>query len=648
MQITPDFHQKTLIAISATAVGLTTVTAALLLYRSYRQEIRQYICHLFLVAPRQPIPRPPTVPLHYVQRMHRGPIGPPLSSQSSGLPSPSYPSDSSRIHTEQEELDIGEEGRRILDADHQSLSVLTGSIERLEESEELHVLEALESTRSSPEFPTRHSTPRPVIIITDSETTTGYAPQSPTASEYTLWLEDNHLAPHAGNRLPCSTPRSPWSPDPSSPIWETDESIRPDSQTLELAADVRRATAAVEEAAIREYLAQAELERITTRDKIIAAYYLRSSCPRMSSSKSDTRSPSVSSQGGSRSIGSTEHASSLGDTLESLSIRGWPSDKGKGRAEMTPEEQAYEYTSIWNTRCTDLTTEVSWRLLEAGQAWEQADPVEQEDIISHSTTEQAIKIFNEFYPRYALPSVAPYQSRYHRPPLPKSPPTMLTSRPLPFSLPRSHPYKGAGRVRAGGDHNLWEAPADPDDDDSDIEVKQAGNQGTSGNQGNPGNQAKPYADQNARNPDRWSLPGAPPKFDPDDVPPNPVGSMGDDAPWIGCKPDLVRKPLPFKGEPDDIDRFITDCQMYFQVHSAYMWLDPYRVAFASSYFEDKAKGWWTLQLAELYSATQGKYRFPPWAEFVTAVDKKFKDPAHEERQKAKMYTLCMIPTHERQ
>ncbi|KAK0430003.1 hypothetical protein EV421DRAFT_1744638 [Armillaria borealis] len=396
---------------------------------------------------------------------------------SSGLSSPSYPSDSSRIHMEQEELDIGEEGRRILNADHQSLSILMGSIERLKESEEVSTPEPLESTQSSPEFPTRHSTPRPVLILTDSETTTGYAPQSPTISEYTFWLEDNHLAPHARDRLPRTAPRSPRSPDPSSPIRETSESIRPDSQTLELSADVQRATAAVEEAAVREYSAQAELERVITRDETIAAFYLRASRPRMMNETA-------------AHIGSTERASSLGDTLGSLSIRGWSSDKGKGRAKMTPDERAYEYTSIWNTRRTDLMTEVSWRLSEAGQAWEQADPVEQEDIINHSATEQAIKIFNEFYPRYALPPAAPYQSRYNQPPLPKLPPTMPTSRPMPFSSLRSHPYKGAGRVQASRDHNPWEAPIDPDDDDSDIEAEQPVPSGPD-NQGNPGNQANP-------------------------------------------------------------------------------------------------------------------------------------------------------------
>ncbi|SJL08414.1 uncharacterized protein ARMOST_11777 [Armillaria ostoyae] len=165
-----------------------------------------------------------------------------------------------------------------------------------------------------------------------------------------------------------------------------------------------------------------------------------------SSKKSNAPSHSASSQGGSRSIESTEHASSLEETLGSLSIRGWPSEHMQDEDEMTPDEQASEYTRIWNSRCTDLTTEVAWRLSKIGQAWKQADPVEQVDIVSHSAAEQATNIFNELYPHYTLTMPAPYQSRYHQSPLLRSPPPMPTSQAKPFSLLRSHPYKGKGQV----------------------------------------------------------------------------------------------------------------------------------------------------------------------------------------------------------
>ncbi|PBK67329.1 hypothetical protein ARMSODRAFT_1020804 [Armillaria solidipes] len=117
--------------------------------------------------------------------------------------------------------------------------------------------------------------------------------------------------------------------------------------------------------------------------------------------------------------------------------------------------------------------------------------------------------------------------------------------------------------------------------------------------------------------------------------------MGDDAPWIGCKPDLIRKPLPFKGDLEDIERFITNCEIYFQVHSTYMWLNPHQVAFASSYFEDKAEEWWILELADLRSRSHQKFRFLLWYSFTKAVHNKFRDPTVEDKQKAKMYALRM-------
>ncbi|SJL08418.1 uncharacterized protein ARMOST_11781 [Armillaria ostoyae] len=140
-----------------------------------------------------------------------------------------------------------------------------------------------------------------------------------------------------------------------------------------------------------------------------------------------------------------------------------------------------------------------------------------------------------------------------------------------------------------------------------------------------------YTDPIARNPERWSLPEAPNKFDPDDELPNPIGAMGDDALWLRCKPDLIQKPLPFKGEANDIDQFITNCKIYFQVHSTYMWPDPYRIAFVSSYFKELAEEWWILKLAHLRSYS-----------FTQAIHEKFKDPAIEDKQKANMYALQMI------
>ncbi|SJL18732.1 uncharacterized protein ARMOST_22332 [Armillaria ostoyae] len=222
-------------------------------------------------------------------------------------------------------------------------------------------------------------------------------------------------------------------------------------------------------------------------------------------------------------------------------------------------------------------------------------------------------------------------------------------------------YSGPGRVQAGSGGDGAGGSGKPDIDvigDKPDDGWGGGNEGKKPEEPTepwtpgtgffkgekPPDPKDPFSDSVAKDKERWSLPGAPDKFDPDTEPPNPVGAMGDDAPWIGCKPDLIRKPEPFHGDPDDIDRFITDCQMYFQVHSAYMWLDPYRVAFASSYFEGRAKDWWTLQLEDLYSSSRGKYRFPSWYAFKGAIATKFSDPGVEEKHKVAMYALRMTGT----
>ncbi|SJL16607.1 uncharacterized protein ARMOST_20133 [Armillaria ostoyae] len=224
-------------------------------------------------------------------------------------------------------------------------------------------------------------------------------------------------------------------------------------------------------------------------------------------------------------------------------------------------------------------------------------------------------------------------------------------------------YSGPGRVQArsggaGASGSGQPADIDVEDDHKPDDGWGGGNEGKKPEKpeepwkpgtgflkgDKPPDPKDPFSDSVAKDKEWWSLPGAPDKFDPDTEPPNPLGAMGDDAPWIGCKPDLIRKPNPFLGDPDDIDRFITDCQMYFQVHSAYMWLDPYRVAFASSYFEGKAKDWWTLQLEDLYSTSRGKYRFPSWYTFKQAVTTKFSDPGVEEKHKVAMYALRMTGT----
>ncbi|SJL03632.1 uncharacterized protein ARMOST_06989 [Armillaria ostoyae] len=310
------------------------------------------------------------------------------------------------------------------------------------------------------------------------------------------------------------------------------------------------------------------------------------------------------SQSGLNDTDSIARTNSSRDSLESLSLHGWSSKLALAQEMMTPEEWEHKYMNIWHSRRATIPTEVTWMHSEAGQAWKQADSAEQEDIISYSAD--------------SLP-ISPDSPKTHSPELHQSPPTSQDA-----DIGQHH-LRSTNKPKTC---ILAEAGYKPDQEEQMLV--------------DPG--AKPldrYANLVAWNMERWSLPGAFDKFDPEQDPPNPVGQMGEDAPWIRCKPNLIRKSLPFLGEADDIDGFIMDCQMYFQVHSTYMWLDPYRVAFVSSYFEGRAKDWWTLQLAELYSRNRGKYWFPFWYAFKQAIEEKFKDPGIEDKQKVAMYALRM-------
>ncbi|SJL15736.1 uncharacterized protein ARMOST_19241 [Armillaria ostoyae] len=90
--------------------------------------------------------------------------------------------------------------------------------------------------------------------------------------------------------------------------------------------------------------------------------------------------------------------------------------------------------------------------------------------------------------------------------------------------------------------------------------------------------------------DRWSLPRPPPKWQQD--PPQPTSEANDDAPWLGIKPVMIHPPVPFDGKYDDIECFVGDCCMYFEVFAPFFQLHSQRVAFATSYFEGIAKDWW--------------------------------------------------------
>ncbi|SJL04856.1 uncharacterized protein ARMOST_08227 [Armillaria ostoyae] len=165
--------------------------------------------------------------------------------------------------------------------------------------------------------------------------------------------------------------------------------------------------------------------------------------------------------------------------------------------------------------------------------------------------------------------------------------------------------------------------------------------------GRPG--APPAPNPNWRRPlheheDRWSLPRPPPKWR--NEPPQPMGDADDDAPYLGIKPVMIRPPVPFEGKYDDIERFIGDCCMYFEVFAPYFQLHSQRVTFATSYFEGTAKDWWVHRRQEFWSSSTWDdgprhFRFPSWAEFVGLVSRQFHDPATQDIHEKRMFDLRM-------
>ncbi|SJL15506.1 uncharacterized protein ARMOST_19006 [Armillaria ostoyae] len=676
MQISTDFSTSTLVAIAVTALSLTCVLTTFILLKTYGHEIEQlcrrlvkYVLHLILPSyierpggvfvpnPRlYPVRTHSTTPYHYVANAYReweGPaILPPLfESQSSGL---SYSTN---------EQDIGQEGGYVLDEEYEEVpTILTPILP--EEIEYFSTPRLSISVPSSPEFPFREPG-IPVVIRSDTSTHESYVPHSPTDSEIVIW--NNHTHPTQRAPTPHPIPRA-WSPD--SDDFPEDSGTR--SVTPRPASDLRRAATASRDIAAREELARLvsrnnEIERTITRDRTATQFYERASRPQLENE--------TTTQYWQRQAATPAETSAINE-IEEETYRQRPRPitpiwLERYRQYRTHQmEQGLPGVSIatwmeYRARAGDRDPRRAGTRVQEYMAFQASAYTNRSDLdaFGGSTDVQAISLFNELHPFTPYKTPAPYQSRFA-----KESPLTMSHQPRRRRHPTSpqihhrtnYMYSGPGRVQAGS--GGAEAGGSGNQPDIDIIDKPDDGWG-GGNEGKkpekaepwkpgtgffkgdkPPDPGDPFSDSVAKDRERWSLPGAPDKFEPDTEPPNPIGAMGEDAPWIGCKPDLVRKPEPFKGEPEDVDRFMTDCQMYFQVHSAYMWLDPYRVAFASSYFEGRAKDWWTLQLADLYSTSRGKYRFPSWYAFKQAVEMKFSDPGHQDKHKAAMYALRMTGT----
>ncbi|SJL08820.1 uncharacterized protein ARMOST_12191 [Armillaria ostoyae] len=679
MQISTDFSTSTLVAIAVTALSLTCVLTTLILFKTYGHEIEQlyrrlvnYARHLilpnyierpggvFVANPRlYPVRTHSTIPYHYVASAFREWEGP------TTFP-PLFESQSTGLSTSTNEQDVGQEGGRVLYEEYKTISTISDPVLPEEEVQYVSTPRLSITIPSSPEFPFQE--PGIPVIIRSDTPTDSYVPHSPTTSKIIIW-NDNQQNVRECTPTPHPYTRA-WSPNSSD--FPGDSGTR--SVTPQPASDIRRAATASRDAAAREELARLisrnnEIERTITRDRTATQFYERASRPQLESE--------TTTQYWQRQSATPAETSAINEIEEETYRQRprpitpiWLDRYRQYRSHQM--EQGLPGVSIatwmeYRARAGDRDPRRAGTRVQEYMAFQASAYTDRSDLdaFGGSTDVQAVSLFNKLHPFTPYRTPAPYQSRSTKePPLVRSHEPRRRRHPISPQIHHqtNYMYSGPGQVQAGS--GGAEAGGSGNKPDIDVVDSKSDDGWGGGNEGKkpekpaepwkpgtgffkgekPPDEKDPFNDSVAKDKERWSLPGAPDKFDPDTEPPNPIEAMGDDAPWIGCKPDLIRKPEPFRGEPEDIDRFLTDCQMYFQVHSAYMWLDPHRVAFASSYFEGKAKDWWTLQLADLYSSSRGKYRFPSWYAFKQAVETKFSDPGHQDKHKAAMYALRMTGT----
>ncbi len=104
---------------------------------------------------------------------------------------------------------------------------------------------------------------------------------------------------------------------------------------------------------------------------------------------------------------------------------------------------------------------------------------------------------------------------------------------------------------------------------------------------------RPRASAYAPDPDRYSIP-RPPGW----VPPGngPVGDWDANEPpaFLQSRPIIMKLPEPFEGEHNDMDRFIGNCNAYFETfRHQFRGVSSLMVVCAASLFIKHAKDWWT-------------------------------------------------------
>ncbi len=110
---------------------------------------------------------------------------------------------------------------------------------------------------------------------------------------------------------------------------------------------------------------------------------------------------------------------------------------------------------------------------------------------------------------------------------------------------------------------------------------------------------------------------------------------------------MMKLPEPFEGEHDDMDRFIGDCNTYFEMFChQFRGVSSLMVVFTTSLFVKHAKHWWTYRredfwVTDYHDPASPRYRYPHWDDFIREFKAMFRDPAVEEVHKKRMKEMKM-------
>ncbi len=146
--------------------------------------------------------------------------------------------------------------------------------------------------------------------------------------------------------------------------------------------------------------------------------------------------------------------------------------------------------------------------------------------------------------------------------------------------------------------------------------------------------------------DRYSIPRPPGWAPPGD---GPVGDWDANEPpaFLQSRPVIMKLPEPFEGEHDDMDRFIGDCNTYFETfRHQFRGVPSLMVVCATSLFLKRAKDWWTHRWEDFWvddhrDPTRPRFQYPHWDDFVWEFKATFRDPACEEEHEKRMKNMKM-------